>query len=207
MLLLWGNDDKDLDGHMRNKEYTLLPKQNLIGLIYERNIIRQSGLLLVKSKTSRYYALFSSFWPLSAAIWHLWAQSLLVQVMACRLTGAKQIYQTVMTCCHLESYEEWHFIKWLPEKMNMQILSPKCLPYCPGVTVWIKCTEVLLFHTVWIKFTEVLLSPNDTYSDVVHVDKVLSETLALTFGQVSPLIGWGYFDIWMKNWATIVSFL
>ena len=41
-VIMGDNNGKDTGGHMGNKEYTLVPKQNLIGLIYVRNIVRQS---------------------------------------------------------------------------------------------------------------------------------------------------------------------
>ena len=91
------------------------------------------------SQTSTYIGNLSIVTPHGAAHMHQWTGSGLVQVMACRLFGAKPLPEPMLAYCQLDSYEHisvkfesesnhFHSRKWI---WNCRL--PKWRPFCPGV--------------------------------------------------------------------------
>ena len=76
--------------------------------------------------------------PHSAAYMRQWTGPSLVQVMACRLFGAKPLPEPMLAYCQLDSWEHisvkfeselYHFRSW---KCIWKCLLPKWRPFCPG---------------------------------------------------------------------------
>ena len=69
---------------------------------------RKSVTLLSRSsfRDERKKPELNSLWP-SDAIWHLTSGSTLVQVMACRLEGAKPLPEPMLTYCQLDPHEKF----------------------------------------------------------------------------------------------------
>ena len=76
--------------------------------------------------------------PPSAAYMRQWTGSSLVQVMACRLFGAKPLPEPMLTYCQLDSWEhisvkfESEFYHFHSRKCNWKCRLPKCRPFCSG---------------------------------------------------------------------------
>ena len=67
-----------------------------------------------------------------------WTGSSLVQVMACRLFGAKPLPEPMLSYCQLDSWEhisvkyESEFYHFHSRKCNWKCGLPKWYPFCPG---------------------------------------------------------------------------
>ena len=92
--------------------------------------------------------------PPSAAYMHQWIGSALVQIMACRLFGAKSLSKPMLDYCWLDPSNklQWNFnrnsyicIQENPLKMS----SGKWRPFCLGLNV-LKCPDLLLY--TWQQF-------------------------------------------------------
>ena len=76
--------------------------------------------------------------PPSAACMRQWTGSSLVQVMACRLFGAKPLPEPMLSYCQLDSWEhisvkfESEFYHFHSRKCNWICRLPKWRPFCPG---------------------------------------------------------------------------
>ena len=74
----------------------------------------------------------------SAAYMRQWTGSALVQVMACRLFGAKLLPEPMLAYCQLDSWEqisvklEWEFFHFHSRKCIGNCRLPKWRPLCPG---------------------------------------------------------------------------
>ena len=94
-----------------------------------------------------YIYIFLIFWfrrkcvdssPPSAAYMRQWYGSSLVQVMACRLFGAKPLPEPMLPYCQLDSWEHIsvelvsEFYHFCSRKCNWYCRLPKQLPFCPG---------------------------------------------------------------------------
>ena len=88
--------------------------------------------------------LLSSSSP-SAAYMHQWTVSALVQVMTCRLFGAKPLPELMLIYCQLDSWEQisvklgLEFSNFHSRKCIWKCCLPKWGPFCPGgdeLKVW-----------------------------------------------------------------------
>ena len=76
--------------------------------------------------------------PPSAAYMRRWTGSALVQVMACRLFGAKPLLEPMLAYCQLDSWEQIlvkfksEFYHFHSRKYIWMCRLPKCGPLCPG---------------------------------------------------------------------------
>ena len=74
--------------------------------------------------------------PPSAAYMRYWIGSALVQVMACRLFGAKPLPEPMLTYCQLDPYEQNKIgikVQYFSfTKMHSIMSSAKWRPFCPG---------------------------------------------------------------------------
>ena len=77
-------------------------------------------------------------YPLSAAYMRQWTGSSLVQIMACRLFGAKPLSKPMLGYCQLDSWEqvsvkfESEFYYFHSSKCIWKCRLPKWRPFCPG---------------------------------------------------------------------------
>ena len=75
--------------------------------------------------------------PPSAAYMRRWTGLSLVQVMACRLLGAKPLPEPILAYCQLDSWEhisvkfESEFYHFHSRKCNWNYRLPKWRPFCP----------------------------------------------------------------------------
>ena len=76
--------------------------------------------------------------PPSAAYVHHWIGSALLQLMACRLFGAKPLPEPILAYFELDSWEqisvkvELKFCHFHSRKCIWKCRLPKCRPFCPG---------------------------------------------------------------------------
>ena len=76
--------------------------------------------------------------PPSATHMHQWTVSALVQVMACRLYGAKPLPEPILDYCQLDPWEqisvkfESEFYHFHSRKCISNFRLPKWQPFCPG---------------------------------------------------------------------------
>ena len=76
--------------------------------------------------------------PPSVAYIRKWTESALVQVMACRLFGAKPLPEPMLPYCQLDYWEqnsvkfEWEFPQFHSRKCIWNCRLPKWRPFCPG---------------------------------------------------------------------------
>ena len=80
---------------------------------------------------------FNSSSP-SAAYMRQWTVSTLVQIMACRLFGAKPLPEPMLAYCQFDSWEhisvkyESEFYNFHSRKCNWKCRLPNWQPFCPG---------------------------------------------------------------------------
>ena len=99
--------------------------------LWEKKSIRHSSLLSIKLQNKHDW-LNSS--PPSAAYMHRWTGSALVQIMACRLDGAKPLSEPMLSNCQGTYFNEIlleiKIFSFMKVCLNMS--SAKWLPFCPG---------------------------------------------------------------------------
>ena len=73
-------------------------------------------------------------YPPSAAYMHQWTGSALVQVMACRLFGAKPLPEPMLTYCQLEFWSlNWNSVIFIQENAFKNVVwQAEWRPFCPG---------------------------------------------------------------------------
>ena len=82
---------------------------------------------------------------LSAAYMRQWIESALVQIMACRLFGAKPLPEPMLAYCQLDPWEQnFSFMK-----IHLRISSVKFQPFCHGLNVLTKSTAVTNVEQRW----------------------------------------------------------
>ena len=98
------------------------------------------------------YPMLKNWSPPSAAFMRQWTGSSLVQVMACRLFGAKPLPETMLTYCQLDSREPFQWILkrnsiiFIQENAIQKRPLPQCRPFCPGGR-WVKRIVLLYFSS------------------------------------------------------------
>ena len=83
--------------------------------------------------------------PPSAAYMRQWIRTALVQIMACRLFGAKPLSKPMLVYCHvnwmLRNKCQWNFLIQIQKfsfiKMHLKVSSAKWWPFCSGLSVLI----------------------------------------------------------------------
>ena len=113
-------------------------------ILIKLSIARHSGYLCANHMLIVGHVILSASctpinpFPPSAAYMRQWTGSSLVQVMACRLFGAKPLTEPMLAYCQLDSWEnisvkfESEFYHFYSMKCNWKCRLTKWQPFCPG---------------------------------------------------------------------------
>ena len=106
--------------------------------------------------------------PPSAAYMRQWTGSSLVQVMACRLFGAKPLPEPMLTYCELDSWEhisvkfESEFYHFHSGKCSWKCRLSKCRPFCAGGDEWSATLHLVPGYVPWEITTRMILGLHPT---------------------------------------------
>ena len=120
--------------------------------------------------------------PPSVAYIHLWTGSTMIQVMACRLLGAKPLPEPVLVYYQLDSRKfQWNLNRNLSPHSTKCIWKcrlPKWWPFCPAGD-WLTplCFVSTWCPTFWsLKHWFILKSEHTTYKSIERVQATFMET-------------------------------
>ena len=134
-----------------------------------------------------------------------WTGSALVQVMACRLFGAKPLPEPMLSYCQLYSWEqisvklESKFCHFHPRKCIWKCCLPKWQPFCPGrdevTTVLVRAWMSIDIHLFYV---DVITYP--CYNDIMGQITPVTWTTAIIMYvlYMNVMVKW-YVHIWITN--------